>query len=342
MERSFGTRFEHCPSTPTTMFAQCETDYKREMARFKWIVRNISFSDRTENIVSSEFASLDREDIVWQFFFDEGDARSLFVRLVSLPGTKVCAQVRCQLRTDRVPKWQVNLERAHGFTAEQNTIGWRHVINQNELASDETLYVYCIVEFNCSSTNRSMNRWATKEFGEQADQWLGESLFQSRLLGDFTFVVDGVEIVAHKAVLAARSPVFAAMFRNEMREKVSNRADIVDVDADTFQELLRFIYTGTVEKLSELVREILAASIKCDLKDLQHLCELEMCRQMPVDNVVEFLVLDDFFRLLCSNVVLLVHCNGGALFETDQWKNLEKSHPHLFQLQFFAESLSLL
>merc|ERR1711911_348431 len=109
------------------------------------------------------------------------------------------------------------------------------------------------------------------------------------------------------------------MFQNEMREKIFNRADIEDVDADTFQELLRFTYTGTVEKLSELVREILAASIKCDLKDLQHLCELEMCRQMPVDNVVEFLVLDDFFRLLCSNVVLLVHCNGGALFETDQW-----------------------
>ena len=134
----------------------------------------------------------------------------------------------------------------------RETLSFTWVIQNNSI-SDQT-----------GRTIRSMNRWATKEFGEQADQLLVESLFQSRLLGDFTFVVDGVEIVAHKAVLAARSPVFAAMFRNEMREKVSNRADIVDVDADTFQELLRFIYTGTVENLSELVREILAASIKYD------------------------------------------------------------------------------
>ncbi len=212
----------------------------------------------------------------------------------------------------------------------RETLSFTWVIQNNSI-SDQT-----------GRTIRSMNRWATKEFGEQADQLLVESLFQSRLLGDFTFVVDGVEIVAHKAVLAARSPVFAAMFRNEMREKVSNRADIVDVDADTFQELLRFIYTGTVEKLSELVREILAASTKYDLKCLQHLCELEMCDQMSVDNVVEFLVLADLFSapLLIRRAVQFFHWNHRAIFKTDQWKKLEKSHPHLFQLlQSFAESL---
>ena len=63
---------------------------------------------------------------------------------------------------------------------------------------------------------------------------------------------------------------------------------------------------------------------------------------MSTDNVVEFLVLADLFSapLLKRSAVRFVHCIGRALFETDVWTNLEMSHPHLFQLQFLAESLS--
>ncbi|VUZ41516.1 unnamed protein product [Hymenolepis diminuta] len=69
---------------------------------------------------------------------------------------------------------------------------------------------------------------------------------------------------AHKAILAARSPVFAAMFEHGMAESRANKVYITDVEPDTLAEVLRFIYTGRVIGLDNPVaaQELLAAADK--------------------------------------------------------------------------------
>jgi speckle-type POZ protein len=70
------------------------------------------------------------------------------------------------------------------------------------------------------------------------------------LHGDVRFIVQGDELDfrAHRCILAARSPVFAAMFSNRMAE-VSSSTDgitlvhIDDITRPVFEALLRFIYT---------------------------------------------------------------------------------------------------
>ena len=67
---------------------------------------------------------------------------------------------------------------------------------------------------------------------------------------------------AHKLILSARSPAFAAMFNHDTKENREGKVDIPDVQEDVFEEFLRFIYTGTVEGLDQFAAELLIASDK--------------------------------------------------------------------------------
>jgi len=69
-------------------------------------------------------------------------------------------------------------------------------------------------------------------------------LLHSSLYSDVTLVAQGVEFRAHKAILAARSPVFKAMFDSSMRESVDGVVTIEDIKPAVFRQLLRFMYTG--------------------------------------------------------------------------------------------------
>lgn len=108
-------------------------------------------------------------------------------------------------------------------------------------------------------------------------------LFENQKFSDVTLSVAGREFQAHKAilagtnfaaifrnfaflcvffVLAARSPVFQAMFEHEMEERKHNRVDITDVDHEVLREMLRFIYTGKASNLEKMADDLLAAADK--------------------------------------------------------------------------------
>ena len=64
-------------------------------------------------------------------------------------------------------------------------------------------------------------------------------LLQSGAHADVNLAVDGVEFPSHRAILAARSPVFKAMFSSGMSESKSKEVAIEDADPAVFRELLR-------------------------------------------------------------------------------------------------------
>lgn len=73
----------------------------------------------------------------------------------------------------------------------------------------------------------------------------------------------------HKAVLATRSPVFAACFEHKMSESQSDRVIIDDVEPDVMKEMLRFMYTGTAPNLDRMADTLLAAADKYQLDRLK-------------------------------------------------------------------------
>ena len=64
------------------------------------------------------------------------------------------------------------------------------------------------------------------------------------------------------AILAARSPVFEAMFEHEMEERKQNRVDICDLDYEVVCEVLRYCYAGYTPLLEKMAEQLLAAADK--------------------------------------------------------------------------------
>lgn len=67
-------------------------------------------------------------------------------------------------------------------------------------------------------------------------------------------VADTVEIPCHKAVLAACSPYFYAMFTGELSEARADRIVLQEVDGKALSLLIDFTYTAEVHVTEENVQ----------------------------------------------------------------------------------------
>ena len=70
------------------------------------------------------------------------------------------------------------------------------------------------------------------------------------------------EFNVHRTILAARSPVFAAMFEHDCEENRQNMVRISDIDADVFQDLLRYTYSAKIPSLDKYPSELFIAADK--------------------------------------------------------------------------------
>lgn len=70
-----------------------------------------------------------------------------------------------------------------------------------------------------------------------------KQLLSSGDIADVVINVGGVQLSAHRCILSARSPVFNAMLKNEMTERMTGTISIDDVDPQVMQECLTFMYT---------------------------------------------------------------------------------------------------
>ncbi|XP_033230657.1 speckle-type POZ protein-like isoform X3 [Belonocnema kinseyi] len=96
------------------------------------------------------------------------------------------------------------------------------------------------------------------------------------------------EFLAHKVVLAARSPVFQSMFEHEMKESLENQVEITDFKPEIVEKMLRYIYTDNIEDLNEAdAQKLLAIANKYALKRLKIICMKEISKS--VNNVSEAL-----------------------------------------------------
>ena len=72
------------------------------------------------------------------------------------------------------------------------------------------------------------------------------SLLVDGHLSDFVLRVGDREFSVHRAILAARSPVFRNMFTSQSMESVADGITIEDMEPDAMKELLRCVYTDQV------------------------------------------------------------------------------------------------
>ncbi|XP_055345282.1 TD and POZ domain-containing protein 4-like [Paramacrobiotus metropolitanus] len=118
------------------------------------------------------------------------------------------------------------------------------------------------------------------------------ALLESGRLADCKLISrDGQEFDVHRALLAAHSSVFAAMFENNMKEKLSGHCEIKDIDGPVLKALIRFVYTCTLQELpSASLPTLYDAADKYDMDDLRVRCEEGMVASVNVDNALQYLL----------------------------------------------------
>lgn len=107
---------------------------------------------------------------------------------------------------------------------------------------------------------------------------------------DVAISVGGETFNAHRAILAARSPVLSAMLRSDMREKHEGTIKITDASPSAWYNFQHFLYT-----------EAVPAEEECDLELLSQL--LMMCDKYAVPSLVIHVQRAIIQRLTRDNVL---------------------------------------
>jgi speckle-type POZ protein len=127
---------------------------------------------------------------------------------------------------------------------------------------------------------------------------LGGLLLGSTDGSDVSFVVGGERFAAHRAVLAARSPVFKAQFFGSMAEATMSSITLHGITAATFKAMLRFVYTDACpeEAPSEAFHDLLAAADRFQLDRLKILCASKLWNNVSVDTVSATLICAEIYN----------------------------------------------
>ncbi|GFY76241.1 hypothetical protein TNIN_17031 [Trichonephila inaurata madagascariensis] len=100
-----------------------------------------------------------------------------------------------------------------------------------------------------------------------------ESLYKENLLCDTNLKTKTGSFPAHKSIHSARSTVFKEMFTHNMKEKNSEYVYMEDLNDDTVQRLLQYIYTATLLDLQwDSACNLYAAADKYEIPSLKSEC----------------------------------------------------------------------
>ncbi|KAF3853587.1 hypothetical protein F7725_014275 [Dissostichus mawsoni] len=344
----------------------CYTQIKVVKFSYMWTINNFSFcrEEMGEVIKSSTFSSGANDKLKWWagkkamclrvnpkgLDEESKDYLSLYLLLVSCPKAEVRAKFKFSILNAKGEETKAMGEplggihfqrkaRGHIALSRGKTGASKKFIRRdflldeaNGLLPDDKLTLFCEVSVVQDSVNISGQN--TMNMVKVPDCRLADELgglWENSRFTDCSLCVAGQEFQAHKAILAARSPVFSAMFEHEMEESKKNRVEINDVEPEVFKEMMCFIYTDKAPNLDKMADDLLAAADKYALERLKVMCEDALCTSLSVENAAEILILADLHSAdqLKTQAVDFINYHAAEVMETAGWKSMVASHPHL-------------
>ncbi|RZC73488.1 hypothetical protein C5167_048968 [Papaver somniferum] len=168
-----------------------------------------------------------------------------------------------------------------------------------------------------------------------------KGLLKSEIGSDITFQVADEEFRAHKSILAARSPVFKAMFYGLVGNPDMDTVVVEELDPFTFKAMLLFLYSDELPETHELsdsdspctsttiMRHLLTAADRYNLPRLRQMCGAKLYEDIAANNVAETLALAELHQCLELKTACLKFAakpeNLKEVMKSDGYADLEKS-----------------
>ena len=274
------------------------------------------------------------EDVEWYVqIFPNGDKEehkgnvSLFVYSHQPPfkhGSMVTVKFRLVDQDTNETLWGLGMDTSYNFPKGRDGWGYSN-IPQEELSTANNLVVICTLEYEVEKLETFKSPFNSTSAPADITRHLAE-FYSSSNIGDVTLVVKNKEFQAHKAILAARSPVFAAMFQHNMKEAALNRVYIAEMEPDILQAVLRFIYTDQVDLTAGNATALLVAANRYFLDLLKWKCEQFLAQDLSIKNCCERLMLADAhdatnLKKVAGNII---RKSSAELKKTKGWKKMMK------------------
>jgi len=102
--------------------------------------------------------------------------------------------------------------------------------------------------------------WFENELHQNSVLEMMKSMYDSRQLTDVCVNVDDQEFFCHRAILAASSCYFHAMFTTSLAESRQSDVRLHEVDAESVNALIDYAYTGRVQITQINVQNLMIAA----------------------------------------------------------------------------------
>lgn len=169
-----------------------------------------------------------------------------------------------------------------------------------------------------------------------------EKMYCNKILTDVTLKVENKVFHSHKLILSTRSPVFRAMFEQDMLENQTGVVHLTDVDENVFAIFLKYIYTGYCDSEQlhdETALKLLLTAEKYQVDCLKKHCSAYLREVLTERNACDILNVADMVsdENLRGFAMDYMKRHADKVLISESWKHLLKNNPSLA-----AEALSIL
>ena len=145
-------------------------------------------------------------------------------------------------------------------------------------------------------------------------------------LCDITLVTkDDKEFKAHRNVLSAASPFFCKLLQSDMKENRDWIVRFEEISGAVMEDVLEFIYTGSVEVTQENCKDLIAAANYLVIPGMKKLSGQFVEQQITKSNCISTFYFAEMYQCdeLITNTRKFIHANFASVAEMDEFLNLE-------------------
>ena len=157
------------------------------------------------------------------------------------------------------------------------------------------------------------------------------SLMNDEDTTDFTLKTKTKSFRIHKLIFGARSSVFKAMFQSNMAEALAGEVTIEDLNENTVEEMIHFIYTGSLSGKQPDFQSLCQVARKYQLDSMMDLINLNLLTaENEPGEVADILIASKMFDQENLFQTAMEKLKKGTLADINFTQKL-KDHPELIK-----------